>query len=213
MQNIITVGLACLLLGCSNVESTFAPNSDDWTGIAGISSNDVMSCIHITNFLGSNDIDSLIEGSLIYGISVPSAKASAAKDLLRADALMQGYRVQFDRSDMVNAAKLNPLVSRLDVASALKMEELGSETALGRFIRSEKLSSLTEKYPYVVLLAVHERKYLATPTTFSTGYDLEIELRTSLQDSADGYRGRFQVYDGGSEVKSLGSNEWIGGMK
>ena len=45
------------------------------------------------------------------------------------------------------------------------------------------------------VLSVHKRQYLATPKTYGTGYDVEIELQKSLRKQDDGSRGNYQVYD------------------
>ncbi|HSH93878.1 MAG TPA: hypothetical protein VK968_07015, partial [Roseimicrobium sp.] len=56
--------------------------------------------------------------------------------------------------------------------------------------------------------SVRERHFLTTPKKYGTGYDVEIELQKSLRKQDDGYRGSYQVYDGGRSVGFLGSNEW-----
>jgi hypothetical protein len=114
---------------------------------------------------------------------------------------------------VVRAAEGKQLISRSPVSSVLKKSEFASNTALGRFLRCKDISRLTAKYPYIVSLAIHERQYLATPKSYGTGYDVEIELQKSLGEHADGYRGRYQVYEDGSRVGFLGSNEWKVGEK
>jgi hypothetical protein len=107
---------------------------------------------------------------------------------------------------VVRAARPEQLIAHSPVSSLLNKPEYGSTTALGRFLRNEDVSRLTAKYPYVVTLSVHEREYLATPKTFSTGYDVEIELKKSAAENAFGYRGWYQVYAGGNQVECLGWN-------
>jgi hypothetical protein len=193
--------------------SAVAADLEQWKGIAGISGTDRISVIHITNLLLSHGIKSAIEGSVIYGVSVPPAQAELASQLLRTNAAKLGYYIWFGSNDVVRAAGGKQLISRSAVSSALKKPALASGTALGEFLRSKDISQLTAKYPYVVALSAHERQYLPTPKTYATGYDVQIELQKSLRDDADGYRGRYQVYDGGRRVEFLGSNEWRAGSK
>ena len=150
---------------------------------------------------------------MVYGISVPPDKEEQAVKLLRTDAQKLGYYVSFGSNDVVRAAERKPLISRITVSSALKMSEFGSGTALGRFLRSREVSRPTARYPYIISLSVHEHQYLATPKTYGTGYDVEIELQKSLRQQDDGYRGNYQVYDDGASVGFLGSNEWKFGDK
>ncbi len=180
----------------------------EWKSIAGISGADRITQIHIRNLLLAHDIESTMEGSLIYDVSVPPAKGEQAIKLLRMDALKNGYYVCFGRNDVVRAAERKALISHTSVSSALERPQFSRETALGSFLRCKEIAVLTAKYPAIIWISVHERQYLATPNTYSTGYDVEIELQKSLQNQDDGYRGRYQVYDGGNGVRFLGSNEW-----
>jgi hypothetical protein len=188
-----------------------AAEMKDWEGIAGVGGTDRITQIHITNLLLSHDIESGMEGSVVYGISVPPDKAEQASQLLHADARKIGYYVWFGSNDVVKAAGAKQLVHRSTVSSVLKRSEYSGGTALGRFLRSRDISPLTAKYPYIISLSVHERQYLSTPKTYSIGYDVVIELQQSLGQRADGYRGNYQVYDSGSQVDFLGASEWRGG--
>ena len=185
----------------------------DWKGIVGVSGTDRITQIHIGNLLLSHDIESVMEGSRIYRVSVPPAKAEQATKLLRADAPKGGYYVWFGSNDVVKATEPKPIVSRISVSAALQQLEFARDTALGRFLRSKEIAKLTAKYPYVISISVHERQYLATPKTHGTGYDVELELQKSLRKQEDGYRGSYQVYDDGRSVDFLCSYEWTVGDK
>jgi hypothetical protein len=190
-----------------------AAEQKDWKGIAGVSGTDKITQIHIANLLLPHDIESIMEGSVVYGISVPPAQADQASRILRTDAQKLGYYILFGRNDVVRAAKLKQLISHSPVSLVLKKSEYGADKALGRFLRSKDISQLTIKYPVIGSLSVHERQYLATPKTFNTGYDVEIVLQKSLGEKPDGYRGNYQIYDGGIQVAFLGSSEWKAGEK
>ncbi len=51
-----------------------AANVEDWKGIAGVSATDRISQIHITNLLLAHGIQSMMDGSVVYGVSVPPEK-------------------------------------------------------------------------------------------------------------------------------------------
>jgi hypothetical protein len=184
-----------------------AADLEDWKGIALIGGLDRISEIHIHNLLRAHDIECTIEGSLVYGIAVPATKAEEASRILRKDCRDLRYAVWFGSNDVVRAAERKQIISRSSVSSVLKKSEYGNATALGRFLRSKDILGLTAKYPYIFSLSVQKRQYLATPKAYSTGYDVEIELQKSLGESVPSYRGRYQVYDDGRQVESLGSNE------
>ncbi len=200
--------LLILLGGCADT-----PDPAHWKHVGSISNGDEITHIHIANLLESRGIKFTMEGSVIDGIAVPPAKATEATKLLRKDATKLGYHIWFGSADFVNASAGTVRISRAAVAGVLVKSEYGDKTALGKFLRSTRVSELTAKYPYVVSLRVYERRYLSTPKAFSTGYDIEIELQESLLEAKEGYRGYYQVYDDGRGVKSLGSSEWRVGEK
>ncbi len=158
----------CMVLSLVSVVLT-AAEVQDWKCVASISGMDKISEIHINNLLQSHGIKSVIEGSLAYGISVPPARAELASQVLRTNAAKLGYMVWFGSNDVVRAAEPRQLITRRPVSSALKEPAYGTGTALGRFLRSEDISHLTTKFPYIVALSAHERRYLATPYNYSTG--------------------------------------------
>src|SRR6185436_2603020 len=92
-----------------------AADTTDWKGIAGVSGTDRITQIHIRNLLLSNDIESVMEGSLVYGVSVPQAKAEQAIKLLRTGAPKSGYYVWFGSNDVVRAAEHKMVVSHTAV--------------------------------------------------------------------------------------------------
>ena len=186
---------------------------NDWTNIAGVSGTDRITQIHIRNLLLYHNIESGMEGSLMYDVSVPSAKAEEATKLLRADAPKTGYSIWFGSNDVVKATGPKAIINHVSVSAALQQPEFADSTALGKFLRSKELVKLPDKYPYIISLSVHERRYLATPQEYGTGYDIEITLQKSLREQDDGYHGYYQVYGDGQNVGFLGSNEWKVGAK
>lgn len=179
----------------------------DFKIAACIACGDRITNIHVSNLLGSHGIVPMIEGGLVFGISVPAAEAELAAKILREDAQKLGYYIAFGANDEIRAVPCKRLVSRISVSSALKKKEFASGTALGQFLRSKDISQLTAKFPYIISIAVHERQYL-TWQGYSTGYEVEISLQKSLRKHDAGCRGTYQICDNGQSVTSLGSTEW-----
>jgi hypothetical protein len=87
----MTRGIQILLLLWLMNGGLPAAEMQDWKWIASISGTDRISEIHITNLLLSYGIKSVIEGSVLYGISVTPTNAEQASRVLRADAGKLGY--------------------------------------------------------------------------------------------------------------------------
>lgn len=181
----------------------------DWTSIAGVAGADKITQIHIRNLLLSHDIKSTMEGSLAFGVLVLARDSIKATKLLRLDASKRGYNVWFGINDAMRAVgEREPIVIRTAVSSILKQPKFSRNTALGKFLRSKELSKLTTKYPYISKMSVRYRRYLETPMMYATGYEVEIGLQKSLREQDGGYRGSYQVYEGGRGIRFIGSNEW-----
>lgn len=180
---------------------------NDVISIATVSGVDRISHIHINNLLKSHGIDALIGGSLAYGVSVEPKNAVRATKLLRADAPKTGYRVYLDGGWVGRAVPLRMIARHVAVASALREPTFVPSHALGRFLRSKELSKISTKYPYILSMSVRERRYLSTPRTYSTGYEVEIELVKSPEKKTWNYRGSYQVYDNGKSVFFYTSSE------
>jgi hypothetical protein len=186
---------------------TFA-DAADWKRIACIGGNDKITEVHITNLLLAHGIQAAIHGSRMYAIEVPSATAADAIQLLRSDTRNRDYHISFESGEVLEAPEPKEVVQGISVLSLLKRADYSSETALGLFLRADRISQLTAKYPYMFSLSLHERRYLATPHAHSTGWDVRFELHTSARGRADGCRGWCQLLDDGRKVHLFGFNEW-----
>jgi hypothetical protein len=180
----------------------------DWKRIACILGNDRITEIHITNLLLAHGIQAAIHGSRAYAVDVPSATAAGAIQLLRSDARSRDYHISFGSDEVLEAPELKEVAHGISVLSLLKRSDYSSETALGRFLRADRISQLTVKYPYMFALCLRERRYLARPYGYSTGWDARFELHTSARRRADGCQGWCRILDDGREVHVFASNEW-----
>ncbi len=183
-------------------------DATDWKPIAWILGNDRITVTHIENLLVAQGIQPAIHGSRAYAVEVPLTRAAEAAKILRSDAQRRDYHISFGSDELVGAPEPKRVIQNTWISSVLKRPEYGSDTALGRFLRSEQIIRLTTNYPYVALLSVHERQYLATPTTYSTGHDVELELHDSEKKRADGSRGYGQLLNDGREIAFFVAGGW-----
>src|SRR5215471_4169253 len=116
----------------------------DWKRIACIPL-DRITDIHIANLLLAHGIQSVTPGSRVYAVEVPTDRAELATQLLRSDARNGAYQISFENGDMVETPKLRRVIRRTPVTSVLKRRAYSSQTALGRFLRSDQILALTAK--------------------------------------------------------------------
>ena len=180
----------------------------DWKRVACILGNDRITEIHISNLLVTHGIQPAIHGSRAYAVEVPSSRAAEAVQLLRSDARNLEYHISFGGDEVLEAPEPKEVVREISVSSLLKRADYSSETALGRFLRSGRISKLAMKYPYMFSLCAHERQYLVTPHTRSTGWDVTYELHNSPGKRSAGCRGWCQLLNGGKEIHFFGAGEW-----
>jgi hypothetical protein len=181
----------------------------EWQRIGSILGSDHITEVHIINLFLAHNIQPAIGGSRTYSIDVPQALAEQATQLLRKEAQRGDYYIWLAGEEVVPAPELREVARGISVASLLKNADYCSETALGRLLRTDRLSQLVAAYPYMSSLRSHERRYLATPKTHSTGYDVRFELHKSARKRADGCMGWCQLLDNGREVKFWGGvSEW-----
>ena len=185
-----------------------AKGDQEWETVAGISGGDQITIIHISNLLASRGITTALAGSVMYNVSVPKDKAPESKQILRADAKAMGYYIRFGENDEVQPAEAKSLKIDKPASDLLALRQYGTNTSLGLFLRDAEISGKLRRYPFVHSLRVQERPYLAATNKTEIGYEVEIELRPRRSDESKGYRGWFQVWDGGKRVQFQGSNEW-----
>jgi hypothetical protein len=183
-------------------------NAEERKSVAAVSGIDSITKIHICNLLLSHGIEPIMEGSVMYGVEVPSARAAEASKLIRKDALWRRYYVFFAKNDVVEPGKAKEKLSRTAFATALKDPIYAPTSALGRFLRCDQIQKLAAKYPYIASMKAYERHYLATPTLLHMGYEIEVDLRDTLEKDLHGYSGSYQVYENGTVINSLGSSKW-----
>ena len=109
-----TLLITCVILGIAGawvvrrVVELGVGRETQWSSVAAIASIDRITQIHVRNLLASKGIDSIMEGSIVWGVSVPKPDADAAAKLLRDDAKKRGYWIGFDNGDVQKATAPAP---------------------------------------------------------------------------------------------------------
>ena len=184
--------------------------SIEWKVVADVMGYDRITQIHVGNLLALQDIECNIEGSVIYGLSVPKQKAETAIAILREDARKRGYWISFGpKETRQEYAKIAPKrFTRLSVSQLLARPEFAEDKPLGRWVRSTDLSAKLGDFPFVESLEICEREYLATRDKTEIGYYIEVALRPKIGDDSKGFRGRYLVSVQGEKIANPSGTEW-----
>ncbi len=180
----------------------------EWKVIADIWGTDRISEVHLYNLLASKEIECEIQGSILYGVSVPKQKAEEAIRVLREDVKKRAYWLRLSVEDHPKVAERTPVVKQLPIAQVLTRLEFAKDKPLGQLLRSPDLSAKLKTYPFVESLCVREREYLASRDKTDIGYEVEIELHQNANDPSKWFLGRYQVWAQGRRIAAHGLSEW-----
>ena len=154
---------------------------DAWVSIGSVSSVCQMEATHIHNRLDRHGIESGIEGSLVYGVSVRYKHARQAIQLLSDDLAEQG--LEFNLVQMYGRGtwprkQVEPEVQRLDapLAEVLKRDAFHADKALGTLLRSPTLADPLAKNQLVHSLEVRTFKYMESGGRWVPGYAVTLRF-------------------------------------
>ena len=212
----IVLVLSVLIGGCASRPSEDLPVMDateKYTCVAHIGCLDRMTNDHICALLRSHGIDPLIEGSVVYGVSVAAEDAERAVGILRKDLNTRRYWIVLHEADGEHTYTIpddmwevvRPDVSYKDLLVTKGYDE---SMDIGILLRSRELKEDLRRFPCVVEIRMLKREYLDCEGELRTGHELMIELAESPERATAGKRLSFQVYDDGREIENLGSSEW-----
>ena len=102
MKRMIAVLVLSILAGCRPETSKEEPGIMQvgnrlFAGIGIVGGTDTNAQAQITAVLNKHGIDSLMEGSVVYGIWVPREKVEEAERILKKDSKTKGYRMELKR--------------------------------------------------------------------------------------------------------------------
>lgn len=213
----LSVLLAILVLGCTGgcrqqdgVASVFSRSgTDDLEEIAAVGCNDLITQVHVISLLRQHKITCFLGGSIVYGVAVNKADARRATAILKADAAKRGYWIQIDGKPvkpLLGRMKAKPLVQKLNkrLKLLLTTEEFAPSTEMGSVLRHKRISELTAQFPFVGEIRRTPRLYLGPDGAEHTGYEVEVRMRSSLEDRSKTAEYDFQVLEGGREAVSQG---------
>jgi hypothetical protein len=89
------VGLSLGLGACSRKGTAELYVNQDYEKYVSAAAIDPKRAEHVRKLLEEAGIPNIVEGSVVYGVSVPPDKKEQAIKLLRADAATEGYQVTF----------------------------------------------------------------------------------------------------------------------
>jgi hypothetical protein len=185
-----------------------------WVGVGCVDGLDAITHAHVTALLQGKGIDSVLEGSLVYGVSVPENDLVDAIRVLKEDAKKGHYAILIhDGNELFEYGPPKDqewLVDKIDekYATVIRQEKYGESTELGRVLRESLVRSSVPPFAFVVCVKSLKREYLDSSGKMKTGYDVEIELSADLHNAVGGKRISFQVWDGGKKINFIGGNEW-----
>jgi hypothetical protein len=100
-RSVFLVVLAASVSFCSCTSRTATPGDlekphdrGDHQSFVGIAAIDPAKAEHVTRLLDANGIPSLVEGSVVYGVSMPPSLKDKAITILKADADKQSYYIK-----------------------------------------------------------------------------------------------------------------------
>ena len=186
---------------------------DGWTFIATVGGLDGITLTHLHSLLKGHGIDSISEGSVVYGVAVPTGKEEDAIRLIKTDLRAREYDITLHAGG--KETKYSIPVSRWRMTepnvlytALITRPDCAPSTDLGTLLRRAEVVNDTLAFPYVVRIKSLERQYLSEDQTLQTGHQFEIEFAVRSDTEIGGKRIYFQVWDHGKQVECLGSNEW-----
>lgn len=158
-----------------------------------------------------------MEGSVVYGISVPPKDQVRAVELLKSDLKTRRYWIIIHENGQ-GVQHPSPDVweeraPKKKLADLLTLVEYDRSTDLGSVLRSAQVANAGLAFPYVSAIKFMRREYLDGTNQLKHGHEVKIEMVVSLRQRIGGARYRFQVWDGGKQLQWMGGNEWWQGTE
>jgi hypothetical protein len=96
----VVLGVCLPICACTSQTTTHGPRDRlykdvDYRSFVGVAAIDPAKAEHVTAMLEANGIPNIIEGSVLYGVSVPPAMKDKAIAMLKADSEKEKYYIKF----------------------------------------------------------------------------------------------------------------------
>lgn len=188
------------------------------TAIATVGGCDQLAQLHVATLLLRSGIRCDMEGSIVYGVLVPTKDAARALAILRADLKARPYRITLDvgnrleqyaePSDVRRGWKPRVLYDDL-----VKLPNYGPKTDIGGVLRQPDVVKAARAFPYVEEIVTVEQSYFDPRGRSRTGHRVELQMTVDLNAEVGGARFWFEAWDDGRQIAGCGSNEWWQGDK
>lgn len=214
--NLLTLATLCAfsLASCRAPSARTTPAAQVWSPIAAIDGSDDIAQKHVANLLARHGIASAIEGSVVYGVSVPEPRAAEAIALLDRDARAHPYHLALTGGAAYDAPADQQVVlhPRRRGDELLRSPDYAEGTDLGAVLRHTAVQRALLAFPYVSEIRTLERSYFADATgRRQIGHDIRLELLVTPDQDIGGSRLWFRAWAAGQHVATHGSNEWWSG--
>jgi hypothetical protein len=211
----LSIALLLCCVSCDSIKKKDreTPTEVQWSEIGTIGGLDQITDQHITALLKLHGISSAIEGSIVYGVSVPVGDEARALKILREDAKKRHYWIDlYDgdkrvfHSDDSDDWKTENLSEKYD--TVLKRNEFEKSSDLGAVLRHSSFAESVPPFNYVKWVKWLKREYLDEKGRERIGHVVEVELSVDPNLEIGGKHARFQVWDDGKKIQTMGSSEW-----
>ncbi|MCY3018518.1 MAG: hypothetical protein NTW87_05745, partial [Planctomycetota bacterium] len=191
--------------------------TEGWSLVATIGGNDRITHAHLDSLLRAHGVDCVIEGSIVYGVSVPTARQAEAISLIKEDLRERKYDITLhaDGKELtfsVPDGDWRTSEPGLKHADLLAGGGCAASTDLGALLRTPRVTNEVLAFPYVVRIKSLEREYMDSEGKTQVGHEFDIEFAVRPDEEIGGTRLYFQVWDHGKQVHFHGSNEWWHGV-
>ncbi len=186
---------------------------EGWSFIASVGGLDGITHTHLYSLLKAHGIDCAIEGSVIYGVAVPTDKQTEAIRIIKDDLRERRYDITLhtggkDLKYSIPERNWRATEPKVLYTDLITRPDCAATTDLGALLRTADVANDALDFPYVVRIKSLERQYLDADHTLQTGHQFDIEFAVKQDEEIGGKRIYFQVWNHGKQIESLGSNEW-----
>ncbi len=171
------------------------------TSLCIMSGSDAITQRHVTNLLSQNGINSMTEGSKVYGTIVETSKLEKAKELLEQSSADNHVTISLDASNGLIWVKavVQPEL-RFEIAKSFSdfdTEDRSEQTRLCLAIRdgASHTKLAPKKLPIVKSLSFRKREYMNSNGKYDIGYDVNIRLVDDLASPKAEYTENYQIMD------------------
>jgi hypothetical protein len=194
---------------CVNVTGAPDDPHEGWKSVAVVGCNDRITQIHVSSLLKSHGIECSMEGSIVWGVSVPTKDADRSIEILKQDLVTRHYWIilyegkkehRYSTPDKLWTTE-RPQKKYEDL---IRLKQYDRSTDLGAVLRHPDVKAAVRKFPYVAKIKTLEREYLDRDGKVRIGHEVNLELVASPNKDTGEWGFDFQVWGEGKSVERFG---------